>query len=422
MLIISDNLKKDIEKILVATRSLRRVAMCYEKLSEGQLQKTAYACDEIAFSALVAASEVESLKDQENKLIQKEVVSCLNQIAYQCLDVQEWQNSDTVRALLLALHAPCAYIARNVGLPELESDAELGLVLIEKDEEYSPLVAITEGSEHEQIEKLKAEIAALREILTSLIMERDHLRNVVCPEIEAMYLREVGYLEAELFHAKYEARLLKRTLELMQAYINRGEPVNVAEILETVHEEEAQYQAYYDELYEKATAAAAAAKTEQTSEGTKEPGALTQEELDEKALCKKLYRKIVKAMHPDLHPDQDEVTRDLFKKANVAYEQGDLKTLQEIASMLDGDAQEQAEMLLDGLKKERDQLREMIKALRNEIEEIKSDYPYTKKELLDDPERLATQKEKLKKELEEERQKVSRFKKRIMEMEKQWKN
>lgn len=422
MLKISDNLKKNIERILDVTRSLRKVAMRYERLNEGQIQKIAFACDEIAFSALVSAGEVDALKNQENKLIQKEVATCLNQIASQCLDIQEWQNSDTVRTLLLALHAPCAYIARNIGLPELGFDADLGLVPVEYDEEQYTLTTIPDENEKDQIEKLKAEIAVLREILTSLIMERDHLLNVVCPEIEAMYLREVGYLEADLFHTKYEARLLKRTLELMQAYINRGEPVNVAEILDTVHAEEAQYQAYCDELYEKAAAAAAAAKSEQTGEEAGEPAELSQEELDEQALCKKLYRKIVKAMHPDLHPNQDEATRDLFKKANVAYEQGDLKTLKEIASMLDGAAQEQAEMLLDGLRKERDHLRELIKTLRAEIEAIKNAYPYTKKELLDDPDQLTTLKEKLKKELEEERQKVSRYKKRIVEMEKQWKN
>jgi len=419
MLILSDTLKQNIVKILEATRSLRKVAAKHSELPEGQVQSIAYACVEIAFSAMVAAGELEGLKNQDNILIQKEVVSCLNQIAAICLDVQDGQKSEAVRAQLLSLCAPCAYIARNVGIPELALDTELGIAPLDPSAIPTSLVLLAEEDNQDQIQKLKAEIAALREILTSLIIERDHLLNVVCPEIEAAYLRELGILEVEVFRARYEARLLKRTLELMRASVNRGEPVNVDTILETVREEEAQYRAFCDELYEKA--AAAAAIGEELTAQRKAESEPAQEELDETALCKKLYRKIVKAMHPDLHPNQDEATRDLFKKANVAYEQGDLKTLQEIASMLDGETPEDTEQILETLRKEKEQLLEMIRAIREEIAEIKRRYPYTKKELLDDSERLAKEKGRLQRELQREKQAAARYKKLILEMEEQWK-
>ena len=418
MLILSDSLKQNIVRILEATRSLRRAAAKYPVLSEKQIQKIAYACAEIAFSAMVAASELEDLRDPGNVLIQKEVVSCLDQIASICLDVQDWQKSETIRDRLLSLRAPCAYAAQNVGLPELASDAELGIVPVGSAPAGIDLIPAPENDEQDQVKKLKAEVAALREILTSLVIERDHLLNVICPEIEAAYLRELGSLEVEVFNARYDARMLKRALELMQACVNRREPVNIETILETVREEEAQYRAFVDELYEKAAAAYAAAAQEEAQQKAGEP---TQEELDEAALCKKLYRKIVKAMHPDLHPDQDEATRDLFKKANVAYEQGDLKTLQEIASMLDGETPDDTEQLLEALKKERDELLEMIKSVREEIDAIKSRYPYTKKEILEDPEQLAAEKARLQEELKREKQAAARYKRLIMEMEKQWK-
>ena len=76
---------------------------------------------------------------------------------------------------------------------------------------------------------------------------------------------------------------------------------------------------------------------------------------------KKLYRRIVKAMHPDLHPDQDEKTKELFKRAMAAYEEGDLQTLEEIAQIIDGDEPENAEDLLTALLKEKERLLSLIR-------------------------------------------------------------
>ena len=252
MMILPAVLKQNIVNILVAARSLRRAAQKHEILSDQQIQRISYACAEIAFSAFVASSELEDLKDQDNVLIQKEVVSYLDQIAAVCLDVQDWQKSDEIRRQILSLHAPCAYIARNMGLPELAEDGELGMVPITLSAASQALLSAQQEDETDQINKLKAEIAALRELLTTLVIERDHLLNVICPEIEATYLRELGFLEIEVLDARYEARLLKRVLELMQARINRKEPIDVDTIFETVREEEAQYRAFCDELYEKA--------------------------------------------------------------------------------------------------------------------------------------------------------------------------
>lgn len=420
MMTLPAALKQNIVKILVAVRSLRRAAQKHEMLNGQQIRRISYACAEVAFSSFVASSELEGLKDQDNVLIQKEVVSCLDQIAAACLDVQDWQKSDEIRRQLLSLRAPCAYIAQNVGLPELAEDGELGMVPFTPS--VTSTVAVSAGQEEEtdQIEKLKAEIAALREILTTLVIERDHLLGVTCPEIEAAYLRELGGLEVEVFYARYEARMLKRVMELMRASINRNEHFDAETVFKTVREEEAQYRAFCDELHKKAAAAAAAAELQkQRQNGTEET---SQEAINKAALLKKLYRRIVKEMHPDLHPDQDEATRDLFKKANAAYEQGDLKTLQEIAAMLDGETPEDKEQLLASLKAERDQLLAMVKAIREEIDAIKHRYPYTKKAVLDDKERLTAEKARLQEELQREKQAAARYKRIIMEMEEQWKN
>ena len=266
-------------------------------------------------------------------------------------------------------------------------------------------------------EKLRAEIRALREILASLVLERDNLINVVLRDIEATYMRELGGLEAEAYQAECEVRILKARLEMMQASVNREEPIKEKEINENIRQQYEAYQKVYEEfvhrIFEANTYSQRRAKQKEKTnktgkqEGSKEDPTnsssfdssttVTAEEVNEteEQELKRLYRKIVKAMHPDLHPNQDEPTKELFKKAIVAYKDFDLKTLREIAAMLDGEIPDNTESLLEALQKEKARLLELIRGIRTEIRTVKSRYPYTKKALLDDPVQLASEKEKL---------------------------
>ena len=90
-------------------------------------------------------------------------------------------------------------------------------------------------------------------------------------------------------------------------------------------------------------------------------------------------------MHPDLHPNQDEATKDLFKRAIQAYKDGDLKTLTEIASMIAGDNQANAENVIEELLREKARILTLIRNIRAEVHIIKTRYPYSKKQILDDP-------------------------------------
>ena len=71
-------------------------------------------------------------------------------------------------------------------------------------------------------DELQAEIAALRERLTQLYLERDELTLRVCPEIEAQYMIEAGDDEYKAYDAECKYRRMRRKAELYRAAVNRG--------------------------------------------------------------------------------------------------------------------------------------------------------------------------------------------------------
>lgn len=118
-------------------------------------------------------------------------------------------------------------------------------------------------------------------------------------------------------------------------------------------------------------------------------------EADVKEL-KKLYRRIVKALHPDLNPELSEVQMRLFNNAVTAYKNGDLKMLRIISEMVTEPVlPEEEQNVMVQLAREKERLTAMLQSVKDDIAAIKSRFPYTVRELLRDPEKLAAHKEKL---------------------------
>lgn len=107
---------------------------------------------------------------------------------------------------------------------------------------------------------------------------------------------------------------------------------------------------------------------------------LTDEETKQ---IKKLYRSIVKALHPDLHPEITPAQMQLFQNAVQAYENGDIGNLLIISEMVaEPVVPEQSESGLSILTKDKERLTKTLELIREQIANIKSEYPYTMKELV----------------------------------------
>ena len=234
-----------------------------------------------------------------------------------------------------------------------------------------------------ELEELKAEVERLRTELSMLMLERDELKFVICKNIEAEYMLKLGGLEYKAYEAQCNVLRLKRQLELMQARLNRQESIVMAVIETILNTEFAEYQKKLDEQMGKMNEAIERSNAD----------VLSEEETKE---LKKLYRKIVKALHPDMNPNITDAQRQLFDNAVMAYKNGNLDALRAIAGMIgDADLQVTQTDAKARLLEEKKSLEKLLENVREEIQTIKSEYPYTMKELLADDEKVEARKREL---------------------------
>ena len=253
-------------------------------------------------------------------------------------------------------------------------------------------------------EKLKNEVERMRAELSMLLLERDELQFVICKNIETEYMLKLGSIEYKAYEAQCAALRLKRKIELIQAKKNRQEKVIVSAIEETLDNEFAEYQKQLDEQIDKMNDALKRSKAEVLSDE------------DSKEL-KKLYRKIVKALHPDINPDVSEAQVQLFCNAVSAYKTGDLGTLRIIGEMVGNNPLPvHHKDAMTQLVEERERLQGLLKSIRESIDNIKSEYPYTMKDILEDTEKTEQKKQELENILEQYNELISIYKSRIEEM------
>ena len=139
--------------------------------------------------------------------------------------------------------------------------------------------------------------------------------------------------------------------------------------------------------------------------------------VEENKELKKLYRKIVKALHPDINPDVSETQVNLFDNAVQAYKSGDLNTLRIIGEMVgNSPLPEQHKDALTQLNEEKERLQNLLKTIRDSIEQIKSEYPYTMKEIIEDEEQIEQKKRELENVLSQYNELISIYKAKIEEM------
>lgn len=100
----------------------------------------------------------------------------LREIAFLSMDAQETDNAAHWQAVLHALGEQAASLAELTGLPKYQPPAETGLVPVPaaKTRESALILQM----EDDGTERLRAEVRALRELLASLVLERDNLVNI----------------------------------------------------------------------------------------------------------------------------------------------------------------------------------------------------------------------------------------------------
>lgn len=254
----------------------------------------------------------------------------------------------------------------------------------------------------QEFEEFKKEIEKLRAELTMLLLERDELQFVICKNIEMKYMLKLGDLEYKTHEAQCTALRLKRKIELIQAKKNRQEKINISEIEKILDKE---FEEYKDQLEEQIHKINDAIKR---SKGK----LLTDEESKE---LKKIYRKIVKVLHPDMNPKVTKEQLRLFVNAVTAYKDGDLDTLRFINEIINDNKSYDINND-DNPADKKEYLQRAIRSVQMSIEHIKSEFPYTMRDIVNDDELIKQNRQKLEDALKQYNELIIVYKNKIEEM------
>ncbi len=344
------------------------------------------------------------------------------------------------------------------------------IVLTEVINEYEALI--------KEVQKLKLVVAALE-------AEKDDLELNVCRRLKAEYDEKIGHLEMQILSYNLEIERLRSIIESMQAAVNRDEKVTPEEAGKEADEKlksfyddlgERAEQAKKDEEFARTRAAQdeenarnagfnqdeAEAEGEEFdwdeffkniddfnkafedfmksfagafgggSEGTGEEysrsesndqGGSAKKNVNPAKELKSLYRKIVKALHPDNKKNRSQKDDELLMEAKVAFEEGNIERLRQIAEMIEDEDLEKRfkdkPEDIEELKQLKRKLKMQMMVLKRDIHQIKNSFPYKEKEFLADDEAVAARQDELKRIIESCKNTITALNDRIDLLQKQ---
>lgn len=238
---------------------------------------------------------------------------------------------------------------------------------------------------HPEYESLRAEVARLREEIVVVRTQLDRATGVETELLKAEYGKRFGRLELELTRKYYRFRLLRRRIDLVRSYLNRGAEPDM-EAIDAILDAEAEE--YNQVLRRKAADAERASKM------------TFREYSDEEAVhAKKLYQQVVRALHPDLHPGATPDDIACLQQAVEAYNSGDLATLEATAVLVEcGEKKNDEPSCIESLRKRCEQYRDTLSKLALRLKKVRSSFPFDQAELLSKPENVMKRIQDLKEE------------------------
>lgn len=250
-----------------------------------------------------------------------------------------------------------------------------------------------------EYKKLLDEVERLTEKLTDLIQERDYLLYQENPRIKARYISVIGRIQLEVFNIEIEVLRLKRVIEIYQMLINKQQEIDETKIEEIIEKEYEEYTYRIIDLQEELN----------TAEFINNQKPMNEKDSKE---FKTIYRELIKKLHPDLDNSNLELTEEekeekeiLLQNVITAYETGDLETMRALHMVVESkdfiSAIDFTKSSIDILREKKENLEKSILEIKEEIKDIKSEYPYNTLELLEDDEKLLERQELLKKQIDE---------------------
>lgn len=222
--------------------------------------------------------------------------------------------------------------------------------------------------------------------ICELILLRDELTLRICHQLERDYQLIIGQLEYDAFLWRYRTMRLQSRLSLVQAALEADGCVFLPAIESRLDRE---YAPYEHQL------GGREARLEYAKECERE----THLSAVEEAELRRMYKEVVWKVHPEIHPVSPSEKK-LFLRAVRFYCEGDLPAMRSLVMELN--FLPERDLLCPALEPEEqlELLQKMEQQLDQEIDEIRSNIPYTFKEFLEDPFRVTEMQQQLRTETE----------------------
>lgn len=251
-------------------------------------------------------------------------------------------------------------------------------------------------SEHELIaspirEELQEKIRRLKASIQSILKEWFELQNVVRPRLLDIYDQHFHTLEIDIQQKTFEAAEIGRRVELLSIKHARGEKLT-PEIVQLVH-------TFVDKEFESYRKRMSKAFDESV------PTGVPAESGQGKGDLPKLYREIVKKLHPDVNSESKEFTQ-FWQETQDAFDKKNLQKMRALHTVICVDDAPANKKNHPESVSEENALRAEIKELEIRFEResrtlkrLRAEEPFTIEKELHDPEWIATQEQKLKREI-----------------------
>ncbi len=273
--------------------------------------------------------------------------------------------------------------------------------------------------------------------LMAIIEKRENMRYVEAESIKREYMEKIGNYEKDVMASELEATLMKKKVELIQACINRREPIDMEKI-DSIIEAEKEKQIKAVEASELSCTPLADVSDEQAEE------------------MRKMYKEIVQKYHPEINHDMTQMQKEAYENAVAAYKSQCFEALKlaydmlfkeqadfplQIASFVkesesEESAEEMAEEISEALEADYGiaaELFECFKPLENdmiiknatdeyiakfhsveeEIKQMKEEFPFNAVETLKDPEKIQEYLDSLKYRMQKSKEETAAFKNEI---------
>ena len=254
--------------------------------------------------------------------------------------------------------------------------------------------------------ELRARYEMLKREFSELFSLKNEMISHDLPYLTSLYLELIGRKLYEVYCLSLELSILKQRMTLLQAYVNRNEVPDVKAVDKKINVQFAEYQKRIEEEAKKLAAA-----RDYLLKGS----LLSEEETKE---LRTIYFMIVKRLHPDVNPNLNEEDKELFIKAQAAYEMLDLDSLRLILISLDLDNPPPVEAYK--LEEMVEKLTENVRELQSQIDKLNLEFPFILKEKLINEEWVKSELESAQKEIEAYKIEIEKYKKYVILLE-EWK-